>query len=277
MNTILKSSTVNRGLGFILAIFFAITYIFPFLLIVINPFKERVEIIENPLSLPIEFNFDNFRSAYEQMDYPAAFANSFFITAGALILLVIFPSMLAFYLARFNNRLNNMIFFMLVISMIIPFQALMIPFVSIYGKLGMLNDRVYLLYYYLGFGTSLATFVYHGFIKAIPMTLDESATIEGANKFQVFWYVIFPIMRPTTATILILNALWVWNDYLLPSLVLILEDRTLPLSTFTFFGQYTSDYGLAMAGLVLSIIPIIIFYLILQRNIISGITDGALK
>ena len=265
------------NLNFFVALIFAIIYIFPFLLILLNSFKARVEIIENPLGLPAQLDFSNYVTAFERMDYPFAFFNSLVITTVSVLVLIIFPSMLAYYLVRFNYRTNQAILIALVASMIIPFQALMIPFVSIYGNLDMLNSRFYLVYFYLGFGTALSTFMYHGFIKSIPLALDESATIEGASKLQVYWYVIFPMLKPITATIVILNALWVWNDFLLPSLVLFQKSRTLPLSTFTFFGQFTSEFGLAMAGLVLSILPIIILYLILQRQIISGISDGAVK
>jgi raffinose/stachyose/melibiose transport system permease protein len=227
--------------------------------------------------LPANFDLSNFTTAFDEMNYLYAFMNSAIITITAGIILIVFPAMLAYYLVRFEYRANKLIFIILVMSMIIPFQALMIPFVSIYGTLGMLNSRIALIYFYLGFGMSLSTFMYHGFIKTLPIALDEAALVEGANRFQIFWYIIFPMLKPITATIMILNALWIWNDFLLPSLVLFLSARTLPLSTFSFFGQYTSNYGLAMAGLVLSMTPIIIFYLIMQRNIISGITEGAVK
>jgi raffinose/stachyose/melibiose transport system permease protein len=134
-----------------------------------------------------------------------------------------------------------------------------------------------LIYFYLGFGISLSTFMYHGFIRTLPRALEESALIDGANYFQVFWRIVFPMLQPITATITILNALWIWNDFLLPSLALFQNDRTLPLSTFSFFGQYTSNYGLAMAGLALTISPMIVFYVVMQRKIIGGITEGSLK
>lgn len=263
--------------NFLIAIILAVIYIFPFSLILLNSFKDRVEIIENPLALPTKLALDNYVTAFDRMDYPFAFFNSLIITTAAVIVLTIFPSMLAYYLVRFNYRSNQVILIVLITSMIIPFQALMIPFVSIYGKLNMLNSRLYLVYFYLGFGVALATFMYHGFIKSLPIALDESATIEGASRFQIYRYIILPMLKPITATIVILNSLWIWNDFLLPSLVLFQKSRTLPLSTFSFFGQFTSDFGLAMAGLVLSILPIIILYLIMQRSIISGITEGAVK
>jgi raffinose/stachyose/melibiose transport system permease protein len=267
----------KQAVPFLIAIVVAFFYIFPFWLVLNNAFKARLSILQNPISLPNSFDLKNFTVAFTRMNFPYALMNSIIITLVSGVILIVLPSMLAYYLLRFDYRANKIIFIVLVLSMIIPFQALMIPFVSIYGALGVLNSRLALVYFYLGFGVSLSTFMYHGFIKTLPIALEESAFIDGANRFQIFWYVVFPMVRPITATIIILNALWIWNDFLLPSLVLFLSARTLPLSTYSFFGQYTSNYGVAMAGLVLSIIPIVILYLVMQRNIISGITDGAVK
>ena len=161
--------------------------------------------------------------------------------------------------------------------MIVPFQALMVPFVGFFGNLNMLNSRFWLMFFYVGFGVAMSTFLYHGFIKNIPVELDEAASIDGANSWRTFWRVIFPMLGPVTATVAIINGLWIWNDFLLPNLVLREESRTLPLRTYVFYGQYTSDYGLAMAALVMSMIPIVIFYFILQRQIISGVSAGAVK
>lgn len=267
----------SRLILFGVALLMAIVYIFPFSIVVINSFKGRIDVLRDPLALPTAVDMSNYAEAWERMNYPVAFANSLVVTIFALAILTIFPAMLAFYLSRFRSWFTQFIFMMLVMSMIIPFQALMIPFVSIYGRLGLLNSPPMLMYFYLGFGVSLSTFLYYGFMNTIPLALDESAAIEGASELQTFWYVVFPLLRPIATTIMILNALWIWNDFLLPSLVLFQDARTLPLATFSFYGQYTSQYGLAMAGLVLSTIPIIIFYILLQRNVINGITQGAVK
>jgi len=263
--------------GLFAAAFLALFYLFPFAVVLMNSLKGRVDVLRDPLALPKSLDFTNYVDAFTRMNYSTTFINTLIVTALSILILTIFPSMLAYYLSRFDNRATKIIFILLVVSMIVPFQALMIPFASIYGRLNLLNNRWSLIFFYLGFGVSLSTFLYHGFIRTIPIALDESAAIEGANKFQIFWTIIFPILRPTTATIIILNALWIWNDYLLPSLVLFINDRTLPLSTYSFYGQYTSDYGVAMAGLVLSITPVILFYLFMQRNILKGIADGAVK
>jgi raffinose/stachyose/melibiose transport system permease protein len=142
----------------------------------------------------------------------------------------------------------------------------------------MLNSKWALIYMYIGFGTSLAVFIYHGFIKSIPLELEESAMIDGCSKLQTFQRIVFPLLKPTTVTLIILNLLWIWNDFLLPSLVLIAPNqRTLPLSTFYFFGTYTVEYGALMAGLLMTIIPVIIIYLFLQKYIINGILEGSIK
>ena len=168
-------------------------------------------------------------------------------------------------------------FLILVASMIVPFQALMIPFISIFAQFVALNNRAALIFFYQGFGIALSVFLYHGFISKIPMDLDEAAAMDGASDMTIFWRIVFPMLRPITATVAIINALWIWNDFLLPRLVLTRETQTLPLSTYLFYGQYATEYGQAMAGLLLAVLPIIVFYLMLQKHFISGISQGAVK
>lgn len=251
---------------------------FPFFMILLNSFKNKIDIINNPLSFKGLVGFDNYIKAFTTMKYFSAIKNSIIITVLSLLLIIVFSSMLAYFLVRWNWKINKLIFLVLVASMIIPFQTLMIPLVSIYGKIGILNSIGSLIYFYLGFGLAMATFMYHGFIKGIPRELEEAAIIDGCTRLGVFWKVVFPNLFPITATILILDLLWIWNDYLLPSLVLIQDyQRTLPLSTFYFFGNYTADFGYGMAALVISILPILIIYLLLQKQIIKGVMDGAIK
>ncbi|MDH6363784.1 raffinose/stachyose/melibiose transport system permease protein [Enterococcus sp. PF1-24] len=254
-------------------------YVFPFFLILINSFKSRLEVVEDPLSLPKSFfDFSNFIEAFQTMNYGSAVINSLIITIVSVVVIILFSSMLAYYLVRHDSKLSKVIFMSLVASMIIPFQSVMIPFVTIFGNLGLLNSRGMLIYFYLGFGISMATFMFHGFLKSIPVELEEAAIIDGASRLQVFFKIVLPMLKPTTATIAILDVLWVWNDFLLPSLVLVNDNvRTLPLSTFYFFGKYTADYSVAMAALVLVLLPVLIFYFIMQKRIIAGVVDGAIK
>lgn len=253
-------------------------YIVPFVFVLINSFKARKDVISNPLALPSTFKFSNYADAFEKMNYGHAFINTLIITALSVLIIIIFSSMMAYILVRKDWKFNKFIFFGMVLSMIIPFQGIMIPLVSIYGSMGMLNTKWALIYMYLGFGMSLAVFMYHGFIKSIPVELEEAAMIDGATRFQTFWQIVFPIMKPITMTITTLDVLWIWNDFLLPSLILIApNERTLQLSTYAFNGTYTTDYGLSMSALMLSILPVLIIYLFLQKSIIGGVLQGSIK
>ena len=243
----------------------------------VNSLKLKPDILTNPLSLPTHISWDNFQQALTKMNFFRSLTNSIIITVLSVSLLIVFSSMLAYFLARTKNKSSKYIFLVLVASMIVPFQALMIPFMARFAQFVSWNNRGALVFFYIGFGTALSTFLYHGFISNIPTEIDEAAAIDGASDMTAFWQIIFPMMRPITATVAIINSLWIWNDFLLPRLVLTNETQTLPLSTYLFYGQYSIEYGQAMAGLVLAVIPIVIFYLFLQKQFISGISAGAVK
>jgi raffinose/stachyose/melibiose transport system permease protein len=265
---------------FIFASVLAVFYAFPFVMVLLNSVKDKRAVRNDPLGWPQEFRWQNFTDAIEKMGYWQALTNSFIITVISVVAIVATSSMLAYYLARSKTKFSALTFLILVASMIVPFQALMIPFVGLFGKDGfnLPGNQITIAFFYVGFGVALSTFLYHGFISNIPYELDEAAAIDGASPFRTFIRVIFPMLGPVTATVSIINALWIWNDFLLPSVVLLDNDqKTIPLRTFVFYGRYTSDYGLAMAGLVLSVIPILIFYFLLQKKIISGISAGAVK
>lgn len=259
-------------------------YLFPIYIIVVNSFKNRAETYENILALPSNFSFDFYREAMEKMDFGRAFANSLIVTSISIIFIVLFASMTAWMLVRRNNRISNILFFIFVATMLIPFQTIMMPLMQ---EMGWIRDNLHiplvdtlggLIYMNIGFGASMAVFLYHGFIKSIPISLEEAATIDGCNTFGVFFKIVFPMLMPTTVTVIILDVIWIWNDFLLPSLVLSSKaNRTIPLSTASFFGQYTIQWNLAMAGLTLTIIPVVIFYLLAQKYIIKGVTAGAVK
>ncbi|MEY2899873.1 MAG: hypothetical protein RL247_39 [Actinomycetota bacterium] len=255
----------------------AVIYAFPFFLVLLNSVKAKRDIRNNPIAPPEEWLFSNYLEAADRMEYFQSLTNSILITVTSVGAIIVTSSMLAYYLARTKNKFTTTTFLILVASMIVPFQALMIPFVGLFGDLGMLNSRGALIFFYVGFGVALSTFLYHGFISNIPFELDEAAAMDGASDFMIFRRIIFPMLSPVTATVAIVNGLWIWNDFLLPSLVLTQDLRTLPLRTYVFYGTYTSDYGLAMAGLVLSIAPIVLFYFVMQKQIISGVSAGAVK
>ena len=260
-----------------------IAYMFPFIMVVINSLKEKRDIITDPFSWLFTIkglSFDNFVKAFTQMDFLNAFKNSLIVTVSATVLVTLLSSMLAYYIVRRNNMISKIAFALMVASMIIPFQAIMIPLVSIYGgTLNVLNHRITLIFMHTGFSMAMSVFMFHGFIKGnIPMALEEAANIDGCTNVQTFFQIVLPLLKPIISTMVILNSLAFWNDYLLPSLVLTDSKLlTLPLSTYSFYGTYSADYGTIMAGLLLCVIPILVLYVALQKQIIGGVVSGAVK
>lgn len=260
-----------------------IAYMFPFIMVVINSLKQKRDIIKSPFSWLFTIkglSFDNFEKAFTQMDFLNAFKNSLIVTVSTTILVTILAAMLAYYIVRNNNIISKITFALMVASMIIPFQAIMIPLVSIYGgTLNILNHRVTLIFMHTGFAMAMSVFMFHGFIRGnVPIALEEAAYIDGCTHSQTFFKIVLPLLKPIISTMVILNSLAFWNDYLLPSLVL--TDKkllTLPLSTYSFYGTYSADYGTIMAGLLLCVLPILILYVILQKQIIGGVVAGAVK
>lgn len=260
-----------------------LAYMFPFLMVVINSLKQKRDIIKSPFAWLFTIkglSFDNFVKAFTQMDFLNAFKNSLIVTISATLLVTLLAAMLAYYIVRHTNRVSKITFALMVASMIIPFQAIMIPLVSIYGgSMHLLNHRITLIFMHTGFSMAMSVFMFHGFIKgSIPTALEEAAYIDGCTRFQTFFRIVFPLLKPIISTMVILNALAFWNDFLLPSLVL--SDKkllTLPLSTYSFYGTYSADYGTIMAGLLLCVIPILVLYIVLQKQIISGVVAGAVK
>jgi len=272
-----KKRNVLKYIGLLFSFLLALLFLSPFYIIVVNSFKSKKELFQNVLSLPKIFTMNNYKQAFKELDFLISLLHSLTITAVSVLLIVIFASMAAWMLERTKSKISNFIFMMFIASMIIPFQAVMLPLIRISGKLHLLNMGG-IMFMYLGFGASLSVFLYHGFLKSIPMELDEAATIDGCSKFQIFWYIIFPLLKPISITVAILNTVWIWNDYLLPSLVINKPDTlTIPLRTFFFFGQYTKQWNLALAGLVLVIIPVIVFYFVAQKHIIKSVASGSIK
>ena len=272
-----SKKSVGRAIFFVAWLVLSVSYVMPFLSVFVTSLKPKSEILANPLALPQVFTWKNFEQALQKMNFFVSLTNSIIITVLSVSALILISSMLAYYLSRSHAKSSKVIFSILVASMIVPFQALMIPFMAIFAPFVSLNNQASLIFFYMGFGVALSTFLYHGFISNIPTELDEAAALDGASDLVIFWRIIFPMLKPVTATVAIINALWIWNDFLLPRLVLTPETQTLPLSTYLFFGQYSTEYGQAMAGLLLAVLPIIIFYLLLQKQFISGISSGAVK
>ena len=274
---------VTDALSMVVLIIVFLAYMFPFIMVVINSLKEKRDIIKSPFSWLFTIkglSFDNFVKAFTQMDFPRAIQNSLFITILATVFVTLLAAMLAYYIVRHNNGVSKVTFAAMVASMLIPFQAIMIPLVSIYGgTLNVLNHRVTLNFMHVGFSMAMSVFLFHGFIKGnVPIAIEEAAYIDGCTNVQTFFQIVFPLLKPIISTIVILNSMAFWNDYLLPSLVLTDKNLfTLPLSTYSFYGTYSADYGTIMAGLLLCIIPILVLYVALQKQIIGGVVSGAVK
>lgn len=279
-----KSKSVKSVLLNVGVIAVCLFYLFPIYIILVNSFKSRSELYENILAIPSSFSLQYYQKAMDKMNFLKAFGNSLIVTLVSIFFIVVFASMTAWMLVRVNNKLSKILFNIFVATMLIPFQTLMMPLMQ---EMGWIRDNLHipmmdslggLIFMNVGFGASMAVFLYHGFVKSIPISLEEAATIDGCTKFGVFWKIVFPMLKPTTVTVMILDVIWIWNDYLLPSLVLSSKaNRTIPLSTFSFFGQFTIQWNMAMAGLMLTIIPVIVFYFCAQKYIIKGVAAGAVK
>ena len=275
-----RNKKIRHALMLVLLVILFLLFIFPFILVIINVFKVKADITVDPLALvgAHGFTLENFPEAMEKMEFWKVFANSAIVTIFSTIFTLLLSSMAAFVIVRNNWKLTALLFSLMIASMVIPFQVLMIPLVSLYGGiLGILNHRATLIFMHVGFSLSMATFMFHGAIKTnVPVSLEEAATIDGCTRWQTYWKVVFPLLKPTIATVAIIDAMAFWNDYLLPSLVLAKKELyTIPIATQMFYGTFSTDIGLIMAALLLAML--LILYLFLQRFIVEGVTSGAVK
>ena len=273
----------NHIIMLIVLILLFLFFIMPFIMVLINVFKDKADIVTDPLAIigAHGFTLKNFPEAMNKMNFFNVFKNSLIITVCATILTILVSAMTSFVIVRNGKwKMCAAVFALMVASMVIPFQVLMVPLVSVYGGIfGVLNHRITLILMHVGFSVSMATFMFHGAIHTnIPLELEEAALIDGCTRWQTFWKIVFPLLKPTIATVAIIDAMAFWNDYLLPSLVL--TDKaiyTIPIATQQFYGTYSTDIGLVMAALLLAMLPILILYLFLQKYIVAGVTSGAVK
>ena len=278
-----KKKKIMHAVMWVVLLILFICFISPFFLVIINVFKTKGDITANPLALVGAHGFTtkNFPEAMRKMNFWRVFGNSALITISATILTILLSAMAAFVIVRNGKwKACALLFSLMVASMVIPFQVLMVPLVSVYGgTLNVLNHRLTLILMHVGFSVSMATFMFHGAIHTtIPLELEEAAYIDGCTRWQTYWKVVFPLLKPTVATVAIIDAMAFWHDYLLPSLVLGRKELyTIPIATQAFYGTYSTDIGLVMAALLLAILPILILYVFLQRYIVEGVTAGAVK
>ncbi len=274
-----------------LAIVIAIYVLFPFALVVLNSFKSTNAITENPIG----FNGVSFAQFFQNLNdvvfnthfqFWAAFGTSVVITVVSLVLLALFGSMAAWVITRNNRKAwSNVIYYIFIASMIIPFQVVMLPLISTFRDVGkfinipMLQSIPGIIFAYCGFGGAMTVFILCGFIKGIPYTLEEAAYIDGCTPEQTFFHIVLPMLKPVIVTVTILNGMWIWNDYLLPSLMLGLNGavKTLPVAVQAFVGSYVKQWNMILTAALLAIIPMVIVFLIGQKQIVQGMVDGAVK
>ena len=282
----LRNKTIIAEL---VAVILTLIILAPFFLIVINSAKQSADIVISPIALPHNWAqlLTNMKNVInnQNFSYWNSFFSSLFITMVSLMLLTLFSSMAAWVLVRNKTKWSNLIFMLFVSAMVIPFQVVMLPLLSTFRSFSdffgiqMLQSYKGIIFAYLGFGGSMSVFILHGFIKGIPYELEEAAWIDGCSPEGTFFRIVFPLMKPVQITVLILNGIWVWNDYLLPSLMLGLNGRikTLPVAVSSFVGSYVKQWDLILTAAFLAMIPIIILFIFAQKQIIQGMVEGAIK
>ncbi|MCJ1977879.1 carbohydrate ABC transporter permease [Lactococcus paracarnosus] len=276
--------TAGQKLGkvvmFLILLVMGLVTIFPIAFMFMNSFKSQAEIVDSPLALPKEITFKYISHAMTQINLVPSFILTVLITVLAVTFIVLLSSSAAWMMVRVKSKLAMIILLVFTASMLIPFQAVMYPLISMFESVGLKNVPG-LIIMYGGFGLAMSTFLYHGFMKSVPVSLEEAAIIDGANVFQVYFKIVMPLVRPTTVTVIILNAMWVWNDYLLPFLVLgDSENKTLTLALYYAKmkdGPYSVPWDLMFPAVLITVIPVIILFIFLQKQIIKGMADGAVK
>lgn len=259
----------------------SLVYVFPIVLVVINSFKKKAYISRKPFAIPTDkmyVGLENYVNGIKKTGFVDAFWTSLFITVLSVAIIILCTSMCAWYISRVKNKFTTGLYFLCLFSMIVPFQMVMFTLSKLADMLH-LGNPLGIVVVYLGFGAGLSVFMFCGFVKSIPLEIEEAAMIDGCTPIQTFFRIVMPILKPTCITVAILQAMWIWNDYLLPYLVLdMTKYKTIPIAVQYLRGGYGSiDMGAMMGVLVLAIIPIIIFYLVCQKYIIEGVVAGAVK
>lgn len=284
-----KKSSIAKLLIQIVTITFFLVTLFPFFIVVINAAKSSLEIITDPISFPQKWSqlFVNIKTIWTSpsIRYASSVYTSAIITITSLITISVFSAMAAWVLVRRKAKISTVIFMLFISGLIIPFQVVMFPLVSLFRTINetfgipMLRTYYGMIFAYIGFGAPLAVFMFHGFIKSIPLELEEAATIDGCSKPQLFFLIVMPILKPIFVTICILNAIWIWNDFLLPSLILGVgqSTQTIPLAIAGFAGSFVKKWDLIMTAVLMAAAPIIVGFIIGQKHIIKGMVSGSIK
>ena len=272
-----------------ITIILCVIIFFPLILVIINSAKDGFTVTDKPLALPDNWLmlFENIKTIWtsENIRYRESFFASTIITVFSLIVITLSSSMAAWVLVRRKSKISTFIFLLFIAAMVIPFQVLMLPLVSWFRIVGdiigikLLRSYVGMIFAYMGFGAPLSIFLFHGFIKSIPLELEEAARIDGCNSFQTFFHIVMPILKPVFITVLILNGIWIWNDFLLPILILGKGNdiQTIPLAVSNFVGAFVKEWDLILTAALMSILPVIILFVFAQKYIIRGMVDGSIK
>ncbi|WP_139063821.1 carbohydrate ABC transporter permease [Bacillus sp. FJAT-27986] len=277
-NEITKKRSFKKVSIYIALIIFAIINAYPIIWMAINSFKSEKEFATNQFGFPKKFIVENYTAAWDIANLGVLFKNSIFITVTATVLTVFIGALASYFLSRFDFKMSKWLYGFFIFGLLIPIHATLVPMFILMKNLGLLNTPITLLFPYIAFHLPITIFILTSFMKGFPKDIEESAIMDGCGVFRIFWSIILPMSRPAIATTVILNFIYNWNEF---SFALVLindpELQTLPLGLANFAGQFTTDYGAQMAGLTMSLIPIVIFYMIFEKNIVKGMTAGAVK
>ncbi|WP_435168641.1 carbohydrate ABC transporter permease [Paenibacillus glycanilyticus] len=274
-----RQSKAGRITLEVVIVLLSLLFLYPLFLAINNSFKSFGEVMRDVIALPTKLSFGNYEHVWNVINYPKLFLNNFVITGLGLVGIILVSSIAAYKLARTKSKWSGLIYMLCIMPMLIPFQSIMLTVLKLSQKLYITESTWGLGLLYWGFGAPLAVFIYHGFVKGIPKEIDESATIDGASGFRLFFSVIFPLLKSVTTTIVIIDVMWIWNDFLLPLLMVngSPDTKTLTLAAYTFVGQYTSDWQYAMTAMVMAVLPSIVVFIFLQKYIVKGVVAGAVK
>ncbi|MFB8376651.1 carbohydrate ABC transporter permease [Paenibacillus taichungensis] len=274
----MRMQRINSYLIRVLLVLGSLVAMLPIYMAIVNSFKTQGEMFQSFIALPTTFHWENYSDAFHKINLLGSSLNSAIVSFLGIGGIVFCASLAGYKLSRTSGRLSNLIFFLFVASMLVPFHSIMIPLTRVAKGLHVQGSTYGLALIYIGLGVNMAIFLYHGFVKSIPRELEESAQMDGCNEFQTFFQIIFPLLLPITVTIAILDFLWIWNDFLLPLLMLTDVNRyTLILSTNMLFGEYNKEWPLILSSLVLTAIPVVLIYAFFQKFIMEGIAEGAVK
>lgn len=274
----IRKRRISNSICEVITIIVSVIFVIPVLLVLLNAVKPLGEILKSPFALPVHLNTENLFYVIKNMHYLRVLLNTVFVSVVVVTVTTLLAAMAGYKLSRTKSLTSKIITGLLLSSMLVPFQTYMIPVAKIISLLHISDSLIGYIIVQVPLYAPMGIFMYTGFMKNVPLSLEEAARIDGAKPFQIFFRVVFPMLKPVTASIAVLYALWIWNDYALASMMLTgVENRTLTITIYSFFSAFTNRWDYAMAALALSILPITVFYVIMQKYIVSGVTAGAVK